>query len=51
MGLEGGDESEGVVTAADLNADSLAAALAAAPPALVEAYKKRGAQLSFGPDR
>ena len=49
MGLEG--ESEGVVTAADLNADSLAAALAAAPPALVEQYKARGAQLSFGPDR
>lgn len=51
MGLEGGGEGEGMATAADLNADSLAAALAAAPPALVDVYRRRGAQLSFGPDR
>ena len=47
MGLEGG---EGVVTAADLNADTLAAALAAAAPACLEVYRRRGKQLSFGAD-
>lgn len=49
MGLQGG--GEGVVTAADLNAETLAAALAAAPRLFADTYRQRGRQLSFGADK
>ncbi len=49
MGLEGG--SDGVVSAADINADSFEQALAAAPPLFVDTYKQRGKQLSFAADK
>ena len=49
MGLQGG--GEGVVTAAHLNAETLAAALVGAPRLFVDTYRQRGKQLSFGADK
>jgi hypothetical protein len=49
MGLSGTFEDG--VTAQQLQERSLAAALAAVPPAAAERYKRRGMQLSFLPDQ
>ena len=49
MGLEGG--SDGVVTAADINADTFEQALAASTPLFVDTYKQRGKLLSFAADK
>ncbi len=49
MGLEGG--GEGVVSGAELNEASLAAALEVAPQLLLDAYRQRGKPLTFAPDR
>lgn len=49
MGMEGG--SDGVVSAADINADTFEQALAASPALFLETYRQRGKQLSFAPDK
>lgn len=49
MGLEGG--SDGVVSAADINADSFEQALTASPALFVDTYRQRGKQLSFAADK
>lgn len=49
MGLEG--SSDGVATAADINADTFEQALAASPPLFVDTYKQRGKPLSFAADK
>lgn len=49
MGLQGG--GEGVVSGAELNEATLAAALEAAPQLLLDTYRRRGKPLSFAPDR
>lgn len=49
MGQEGG--SDGVATAADINADTFEQALAASPPLFVDTYRQRGKPLSFATDK
>lgn len=49
MGMEGG--SDGVVSAADINADTFEQALAASPALFLDTYRQRGKQLSFAPDK